>query len=224
MERVSKLTALVCGILFIALSICHSYILVVQTDDFIYRRETGQLVEGQEAQCWSAIDRRTGERHQFLFPGPGRLVYQGTEYSYQVSCSLQESELTLHSSPDFSYTIVYSQGNWFASGTVSLEKMKLAAFLSQVISIHTGIYFCNAKLIGGLFASLFFLLFGLLQLGMKKPISLGRYSHWRPLFSLARDWTVEDTDQQKLDKARAGGGILIGLSLLTFVVSWNLLP
>lgn len=102
--------------------------------------------------------------------------------------------------------------------------MKLAAFLSQVISIHTGIYFCNAKLIGGLFASLFFLLFGLLQLGMKKPISLGRYSHWRPLFSLARDWTVEDTDQQKLDKARAGGGILIGLSLLTFVVSWILLP
>lgn len=59
---------------------------------------------------------------------------------------------------------------------------------------------------------------------MKKPISLGRYSHWRPLFSLARDWTVEDTDQQKLDKARAGGDILIGLSLLTFVVSWNLLP
>lgn len=76
MERVSKLTALVCGILFIALSICHSYILVVQTDDFIYRRETGQLVEGQEAQCWSATDRRTGERHQFLFPGPGRLVFR----------------------------------------------------------------------------------------------------------------------------------------------------
>ena len=224
MERVSKLTALVCGILFIALSICHSYILVVQTDDFIYRRETGQLVEGQEAQCWSATDRRTGERHQFLFPSPGRLVYQGTEYTYQANYSLQCPEFTVRSSLNFDYSVICDQKMWLVSAPVDKEKMQRAVLLSQVISIHTGIYFCNAKLIGGLFASLFFLLFGLLQLGMKKPISLGRYSHWRPLFSLARDWTVEDTDQQKLDKARAGGGILIGLSLLTFVVSWNLLP